>query len=249
LDGGSAHNAIPAQASCSLSAPAGERTRIVEALRAWQTAAERKWKTNEPGMKIDVSPASSAAGGPSEAWTHLGSEAVLSLLREVPHGPISWDREMGGPGGAPGLVRTSNNLALVRSGRGVVRAACLSRSSVDRELAELRFALRKIGEARGASVEQDETYPGWSADARAPFVQLVKSSYESVTGGRVALTAVHAGLECGLFTRLYPRLQIASIGPDIANAHSPEESVSIGSVEVVWRVLLEIVRNMGALSL
>jgi dipeptidase D len=152
-----------------------------------------------------------------------------------------------GTDGTRGLVRTSNNLALVRSDRERVRAACLSRSSADRELAELRYALRRIGEARGARVEQDEPYPGWSADTRSPFVQLVKTCYEKVTGARVTLTAVHAGLECGLFTGLYPRLQMASIGPDIANAHSPEESVSIGSVQAVWRVLLEIVRNMGSL--
>ena len=259
FDGGSALNAIPAQASCSLSAPAGERTKAVEALHAWKSSAERKWKTHEPGMKIVVEQAGSSAGGTTEPWTHLGSESVLSLLREVPHGPISWDSELGGNDdaretdgaresvGTRGLVRTSNNLALVRSARERVSAACLSRSSADRELAELRYTLRRIGEARGARVEQDEPYPGWSADTRSPFVQLVKTCYERVTGAHVTLTAVHAGLECGLFTGLYPRLQIASIGPDIANAHSPEESVSIGSVQVLWRVLLEIVKSMGAL--
>jgi dipeptidase D len=247
FDGGIALNAIPAQASCSLLVPADERDNAIEALQVWKRTAGTKWKAHEPGMKIDIEPAGRSTGGPPGVWTHLGSEAVLSLLREIPHGPISWNREMAEPGGHPGLVQTSNNLALVQSGAKRVRVACLSRSSLDRELAELRFALRRIGEARGARVEQDDPYPGWNTDTRSPFVQLVKKCYERVSGGRVRLTAVHAGLECGLFTKLYPRLQMASIGPDIANAHSPEESVSIESVQVVWGVLLEIVGSIGTL--
>jgi dipeptidase D len=247
FDGGSASNAIPAQASCFILVPADERGKTVDILGAWKTSSEKEWKTREPGLNIAVETEGGPTGRTIEAWTHLGSEAVLSLLREVPHGPLSWDGEIGGTGDPRGIVRTSNNLALVRSERGRVRVSCLSRSSADRELAELRFALRRIGEARGAGVEQEEPYPGWSADARSPFVRLVKTSYERVTGSNVRLTAVHAGLECGLFTGLYPHLQIASIGPDIADAHSPEETVSIRSVQTVWRVLLEILKDMGAL--
>jgi dipeptidase D len=247
FDGGSALNAIPRQAACSFLVPAEELRRAREALNKWKEAAERRWGTAETGMDIALGIPARAAGGQHEAMTQLGSEAVLSLLREIPHGPISWSRAVKGPGGEAELVRTSNNLALVESGGGLVRVGCLSRSSVEGELAQLRVVLRRIGEARGARVAQDKAYPGWSADPRSAFVRHVAACYEKAAGGPVRLTAVHAGLECGLLARLDPRLQIASIGPDIANAHSPAESVSIESVRVLWRVLIEIVKNMGVL--
>jgi dipeptidase D len=241
FDGGSALNAIPRQAACSFLVPAEELRRAREALNKWKEAAERRWGAVETGMDIALGIPVRPSGGQREAMTQLGSEAALSLLREIPHGPISWDR------GTGELVRTSNNLALVESGGGLVRVGCLSRSSASGELAQIRFALRRIGEARGARVAQDEAYPGWSADPRSPFVRHVAACYEKAAGGPVRLAAVHAGLECGLFARLDPRLQVASIGPDIANAHSPAESVSIESVQVLWRVLREIVKDMGVL--
>ncbi|MDE0881729.1 MAG: cytosol nonspecific dipeptidase, partial [Myxococcota bacterium] len=47
------------------------------------------------------------------------------------------------------------------------------------------------------------------------------------------VTAIHAGLECGLLKRLLPDCDMISFGPDINNAHSPDEEVSIPSVAVV----------------
>jgi dipeptidase D len=44
-------------------------------------------------------------------------------------------------------------------------------------------------------------------------------------------------LECGLFKKAYPDLDMVSIGPTIKGAHSPEERVSIPSVERFWQLL------------
>jgi dipeptidase D len=48
---------------------------------------------------------------------------------------------------------------------------------------------------------------------------------------------IHAGLECGLFKKAYPDLDMVSIGPTIKGAHSPEERVFIPSVERFWQLL------------
>ena len=48
---------------------------------------------------------------------------------------------------------------------------------------------------------------------------------------------IHAGLECGLFKKRYPELDMISIGPTIKGAHSPDERVLIPSVERFWQLL------------
>jgi len=42
--------------------------------------------------------------------------------------------------------------------------------------------------------------------------------------------AVHAGLECGLIKNRYPNMDCVSIGPDIRDAHTPDERLLIPSV-------------------
>ena len=76
----------------------------------------------------------------------------------------------------------------------------------------------------------------------------MRRQYGRVLGAPASLKAYHAGLECGVFTGLSPDLQMASIGPDIRLAHTPEEYVEIPSVALVWEVIRGVAANMGELA-
>jgi len=105
-----------------------------------------------------------------------------------------------------------------------------------------------LGEKYNADVKQENAYPGWKPDPGSSFLALVKSSYEDVLKKEVSIKAIHAGLECGLFSKFDPELQIASIGPEIKNVHTPDEVVYIKSVGTVWDVIRKIIENMKNLK-
>ena len=69
------------------------------------------------------------------------------------------------------------------------------------------------------------------------------ASYERLFGRRPVVTAIHAGLECGIIRTNYPHLDMISFGPTICYPHSPDEKVSIPSVERFWNYLLETLRS------
>jgi len=235
FDGGSVGNAIPKEAECDFLVPTDKKDEAIKILEKWRTLTEEQ--RNEPNMKIVVSEIDEI-----EAYTREQSEGICDLLSKVPHGPISWSKQI------EGLVQTSNNLAIVKSGEDKFEVTLSSRSSVNKELEEFRNKLKLIGEEHGAEVEQGAGYPGWQADPRSPFIALAKSSYESILKREVALKAIHAGLECGLFSKLDPELQICSIGPDIKNPHTPDEVVNIKSVRIVWNTICRIMENMSTLG-
>ena len=56
---------------------------------------------------------------------------------------------------------------------------------------------------------------------------------------------IHAGLECGLFAEKLPQLDMISIGPDMKDIHTPEEKLSVKSVEKVWRYLVALLETMN----
>jgi dipeptidase D len=59
--------------------------------------------------------------------------------------------------------------------------------------------------------------------------------------GSSKMTAIHAGLECGVIAKRYPTLKFASIGPTIRYPHSTREMVDLASVERTFKVLLQII--------
>jgi len=80
-------------------------------------------------------------------------------------------------------------------------------------------------------VHEDEPYPGWKPNPSSPIVQKTVEVYEKLFGAKPAIKAIHAGLECGLLLDKLPGLDVCSIGPEVQNAHSPDEMVQISSVQ------------------
>ena len=60
------------------------------------------------------------------------------------------------------------------------------------------------------------------------------------------IKVIHAGLECGLLKKIYPNIDMVSIGPTIENAHSPDEKVHIPAVQIYWRLLTKVLAQIPA---
>lgn len=62
-------------------------------------------------------------------------------------------------------------------------------------------------------------------------MHLVRETYQRLFNKTPNIQIIHAGLECGLFKKPYPEMDMVSIGPTITGPHSPDEQVhiSVGS--------------------
>jgi dipeptidase D len=58
------------------------------------------------------------------------------------------------------------------------------------------------------------------------------------------LEAIHAGLECGILSDRLPGLEMVAFGPDIHDAHTPQESLVIDTVEPFWRHAVRLVASL-----
>ena len=87
-------------------------------------------------------------------------------------------------------------------------------------------------------------YPEWTFSKNSAIVALCQQTYKELYQKQPIVTAIHAGLECGIFGKKIQGLDMISIGPEIRGAHSPEETADIASVERVWKFLQEVLRRM-----
>ena len=56
--------------------------------------------------------------------------------------------------------------------------------------------------------------------------------------------AIHAGLECGLFSDRIPGLECVSLGPNMQDIHTTRERLSVSSVRRTYEFVCEILATL-----
>ena len=164
---------------------------------------------------------------------------VLDLITAIPHGVDAMNYDISE------LVETSNNLASVKTLDNEVIVGTSSRSSINTALQSLRDRIRAVSEMAGASVVEDEAYPGWKPNLKSDLLQVTKRVHKDLFGKEPAAEAMHAGLECGIIGEKYPGMDMISFGPLIEHPHSPDERINIPSVEKFWQLLDGVLKALA----
>lgn len=235
IDGGTAHNAIPRDASSHVAVPDAQRADFERAFDARAAEIKAIWNADEPNLEITLAPSNSISL-PIDA---AGTATILELLRALPHGVAALSERYAGK------VQTSSNLAIVQTRESEIEIHVSNRSFVASDLANLQASEANLGEAAGARVEAREGYPGWEPRDDSPLREQTIAAYRRVMKREPIVEVVHAGLECGLLSEKLPDLDAVSFGPLIKGAHTPEEWASIQSTREMWEVLTELLADLA----
>ena len=157
------------------------------------------------------------------------SRRVVAVLTGLPHGVISMSRDI------PGLTETSNNVAVIKTEGKKVVLTTSSRSSVEPALRWALDQVRTVGELAGAQVKEMNGYPGWQPNMSSKLLTACKETHKELNGKDPHVTAIHAGLECGIIgEKLGGNVDMISYGPELQGVHAPGEKVKISSVQRFW---------------
>ena len=143
-----------------------------------------------------------------------------------------------------GLVETSTNLATVHTDEEKVQILTSQRSSIATSIIDSSDKVKALGELGKFDVVQNDGYPAWQPNPDSKLLHICKEIYTKTFGKEPEVTAIHAGLECGIIGEKYDGMDMISFGPDILGAHSPDEKIRIESVQHVWNYLLDILKTI-----
>ena len=169
----------------------------------------------------------------------VNQSCLLNSIAMCPSGVVSMSETM------RGLVSTSTNVASIKFvGKTKIVITTSQRSDSEEQKVSINKRVRRIFAMMDAKVESSDGYPGWTPNLQSPILQITKDAYRDLFGKEAAVRAIHAGLECGLFLKKYPDLDMISFGPTIKNVHSPSEKLHIPCVtrfsELLVKVLDEV---------
>ncbi len=236
LSGGKSRNAIPRDAIAVCSVESASEQAFRDALATAAETIRDAFAKTDAGVSVDVAAGEASA----EPWTDAGTASLLDAVALVPTGPLALSPDF------DDLVETSTSLGEATTEGDQLTLHSLSRSSNDSAMPEVIATLDAAARLAGGTLEVKHNYPGWRPDLDSRALASAKVVYERLFGAPPIVTAVHAGLETAVIGGKASGLDMLSFGPQIEFPHSPDERVSIPTVERFWQLLVAVVDELSA---
>ncbi len=242
IDGGNLHNAIPRFAEATIAIPSAHKEQIRIDLNVFAAEVEEEYHVQEKNMELTLG--SSSDHEYPMAIDPIVANNLILCLQGLHNGILEMNQDI------PGFVETSSNLASVKmkdtdKNGGKIEVLVSQRSSSDSGLDSVSNTVAAVFKLAGADVVFTDRYPGWKPNPDTRLLKVSVESYKELFGKEPVVRAIHAGLECGLFSTKYPQMEMISFGPTLREVHSPKERLLIPTVDMTWRLLVDIVEKLG----
>jgi len=236
LEGGNLRNAISREAYAEIAFNNKIEKNLLLFIESISSAIKSEFRDTDNNIQITFSEIRQG----TSILEPLSAKLLLNIIYGLPHGATGMSHVI------KGLVETSTNLASVkRIKRSEYEIATNQRSSSISLRDDIVNSVSSIFLLGKIEIKNSTGYPGWKPNPSSPILQIAKGSYKQIFRNEPIVTAIHAGLECGLFLEKFPDLDMISFGPTIKGAHSPDERLEIESVNKFWKFLLEILKNVS----
>ena len=234
--GGTKDNAIPRECEATLVYETKD-----SAAKAEETANKFIAKLNEELIATEPNFHCSVTTKDHQNVSALSNEdakAFINVMYLAPNGVQKRNMKM------DGFVVVSSNLGVVSTEEDKVNIVFSPRSSVASLMEDFKERLALLADTFGFEMNCSGEYPGWSFVEESPIREVFIESYRDLFGEELKIEAIHAGLECGLFSDAIPGLDAIAVGPTINNCHTPDEYLPLDSFERFYAFLKDVLKRL-----
>lgn len=236
IQSGGLHNAIPRDGYAVACVPTQFKENLRVDFNVMTAEFEEEFSATEQNMRFKLESTQPIA----KVIDKTSGNNLITALVSVPNGVLAMDQNI------PDFVETSSNLASIHLNKDKVNIVTSQRSNIMSARKNASAMVRGVFSLAGADAETGEGYPGWKLAPNSPLLSITVEAYKRLFAKDPEIRAIHAGLECGLFSLKYPHVDMVSFGPTLRGVHSPEERLLIPTVQKVWEHLLETLKNIPA---
>ncbi len=234
INGGNKHNAIPREAFAVVLVPKNDEKKLKKFVAKYNDTVKAEYISVEPDLMVSMEKHST----PEKLIDEKTQKHLLNALYAIPHGVIKMSNDI------PGLVETSTNLAVVETKGRNINIVTSQRSPVASENVDITNMVSAVLKLAGAEITYGDGYPGWAPDIHSDILKVFKSTFTRMYGKEPEVTAIHAGLECGIIKEKYPDMDMISFGPTMRDVHSPAEKLQISTVPEFYSQLKTVLSNI-----
>ncbi len=164
---------------------------------------------------------------------------IIHTILLMPNGVLSMDKSI------DDMVETSANMGALYADSGNLVLLSSIRSSVESRKEEQMSKIKALTDILGNKAVFYNNYPGWEYNPDSKLRRISKETYKELTGNESMESSIHAGLECGYFSKKIENLDIVAFGPDIFDVHTVKEKLDIQSSENTFNLLITILKKLA----
>jgi dipeptidase D len=235
LNGGSKMNAIPREADAFISLRPEKVDSVKVKVEEWNVILKNELRASDPGVRVEFEILNEKA---VKVFSKETTEKTIKLLYLIPDGVQSMSMDI------PGLVESSTNAGVVTTSEKAVNIDSALRSSIRSLKYEILGRIKALAGILGAEIAVQSDYPEWQYNPDSKIRTLFERVYSEMCNKSPEIIAIHAGLECGLFGEKFGKVDMISFGPNIYDVHTPDEHISISSVERTYEYLLMVLKEL-----
>ncbi|MEG0371654.1 MAG: aminoacyl-histidine dipeptidase [Clostridium sp.] len=233
INGGSKMNAIPRESTCNILIHNKDILATSKIISELDHTFKNEYKNiDEPNILM------CNRDFDRKCFDKDSTYKIVSLLSLIPNGVVTMSPYI------QGLPQSSTNLGIVKTSNGCVNFESAIRSSVLSLKKDIMIKHSILSKSLNANIQFDGDYPEWEFSNKSHLQSVLSNVYKDMFNKTPNITAIHAGLECGILKNKYPHLDMISFGPDHFDVHSPNEHLSISSTERMWEYLLGILAEL-----
>lgn len=230
---GNLRNAIAREGWAIVTLPQKYAPKFEEYLKKMDGVFKNEYRVSDPNVCVTFEKAEK----PKAIIDEVLQIDLMNALYACPHGVLAMSQDI------KGFVETSTNLASVKKEGDEIIVTTSQRSSVESKKEDACDHVSSVFYAtEAAEVTGSDGYPGWEPNPKSKVLDLIVEAYHNVFHQEPVVKAIHAGLECGLFSQKYPDLDMVSFGPTLRGVHSPDEKLEIATVQKCWDLIVEFFR-------
>ena len=238
IKGGSKTNVIPKSALAVIVTKKENKDIIISAASEYfREIFHKEYGGFEPTAELCV--CESYEPVPKRHMTKSATGRIIFALMNSPDGVITVMEQ------DSDMVKSSLNMGELYTENETLKIAYLIRSNSLSGKKLIMEKLRSFTEYLGGKAVFDSDYPSWEYRENSPLRDLMREVFVEMYGRFPIITSIHAGLECGLLGHKLPGADMVSIGPDLENVHTPDERMSVYSVERTWEYLKAVLKRLG----
>lgn len=234
MAGGLKDNAIPRECKTTILIPEESLHAVENSLRELEAVLKNEFVKSDAGLTLCVNQLEIRE---ANILDYSSVNRIVCYLRTVPNGVLHMSQIM------PGLVETSLNLGILELTEDSLHMVTSIRSSVSSRKEDVKNRVANLVELLGGDVTIEGDYPAWEYKNESKVRNNIADIYKDLFGKEPIFEAIHAGLECGIFSEKIADLDCVSFGPNNFDIHTPKERLSISSTERVWKFILEFLKR------
>jgi len=238
LEGGQLDNVIcpEANAVIVLKNDESEIEKLLGSVSEYDAIFKNELAAGDPNVKVTAS----VCELPASRVITADTARALAALHILPYHIQRMSRDFAG------LVQTSLNMGVLKLTDTELKFSYSVRSSIASEKHDLVDKIKSVLALSfpEAKIDLHGDYPSWEYKRDSSLRDVIMAAYSETTGKEGIVAGTHGGLECGIFSESIKGLDCVSMGPNLAEVHSPREMLDIPSVERLWELMKDVLKRL-----